>query len=59
MPQVFDEEEIRRRAYAIWEAEGRPQGRAEAHWIAAQVELEARAGIQEFWRDEHAVRNGA
>ena len=26
-------------AYAIWEREGRPQGRALEHWLRAQVEL--------------------
>ncbi len=31
-------EEIRLRAYSLWEREGRPEGRAEAHWTtAAQV----------------------
>lgn len=44
MSRNIDEEEIRRRAYAIWEAEGRPQGRELAHWAAAQLELEGPAG---------------
>jgi hypothetical protein len=29
------EERIRNRAYRLWEQEGRPDGRAEAHWEAA------------------------
>lgn len=29
------DERIRRRAYALWEAEGRPSGREEAHWDMA------------------------
>ena len=30
---------IRERAYAIWEAEGCPDGCAERHWSAAEEEL--------------------
>src|SRR4051812_13973036 len=32
-------DEISRRAQAIWEAEGRPEGRAEEHWSRAEREL--------------------
>ncbi len=32
---------IRERAYQLWEAEGRPDGRAEAHWYRAEAELDA------------------
>ena len=32
---------IRERAYAIWEREGRPNGRADAHWFQAVRELQA------------------
>ena len=32
-------DEISRRAQAIWEEEGRPEGRAEEHWIRAEREL--------------------
>lgn len=31
---------VRRRAYEIWEEEGRPDGKAEAHWLAAERELD-------------------
>lgn len=31
------------RAYAIWEAEGRPEGRHEQHWLAAEAESRATA----------------
>lgn len=34
-----DEDDIRRRAYAIWEREGCPEGRADAHWQMAREEL--------------------
>jgi len=30
---------IRQRAYAIWEAEGRPQGREWSHWAQASEEI--------------------
>jgi hypothetical protein len=34
------EEEIRKRAREIWEAEGRPEGREIAHWEQAKAEIE-------------------
>lgn len=34
------EEEIRKRAREIWEAEGRPDGRDIAHWEQAKAEIE-------------------
>ena len=36
------EHRIRQRAYALWEAEGRPDGRREAHWNEAWREIAAR-----------------
>ena len=39
------EEKIRRRAYEIWEEEGRPQFRDHDHWLRAEAELAA-AGPQ-------------
>ena len=33
--------EIAKRAYAIWELEGRPAGRALEHWLRAQTERES------------------
>lgn len=35
-------ERIRERAYALWEEEGRPAGRAERHWHRAVAEIAAR-----------------
>jgi hypothetical protein len=32
-------EQIRARAYQIWESEGRPHGRAEIHWLQAESEV--------------------
>ncbi len=39
-PFEASEDRVRLRAYAKWEEEGRPEGRAEAHWLAARAELE-------------------
>jgi hypothetical protein len=30
---------ILRRAYELWESEGRPQGRDKVHWFLAEAEL--------------------
>ena len=35
------ERRIRERAYAIWEREGRPQGRDSEHWKEAEAEIAA------------------
>jgi hypothetical protein len=32
-------EAIRRRAYEIWESEGRPEGRDHIHWLRAEAEF--------------------
>ena len=37
----YREDRIRRRAYEIWEREGRPDGRASEHWYEAARELDA------------------
>ena len=36
------QEAIARRAYEIWESDGRPDGRAMDHWLRAVSELDAR-----------------
>ncbi|MDE2466432.1 MAG: DUF2934 domain-containing protein [Alphaproteobacteria bacterium] len=35
------QEQIARRSYQIWEREGRPEGRAVAHWCQAAAELQS------------------
>ena len=35
------DERIRDRAYALWEQNGRPEGRAEEHWHQAQSDVQA------------------
>ncbi|MET0238879.1 MAG: DUF2934 domain-containing protein [Sphingobium sp.] len=37
---MADEQAIRARAHALWEAEGRPEGRDTVHWEQARLELE-------------------
>jgi hypothetical protein len=34
-----DEDAIRRRAYELWELDGRPDGRHDDHWRRARLEL--------------------
>ena len=50
---------IRERAYFMWLREGRPEGRAEAHWLSATVEVfgEERRH-DEFMDDEEKVLAG-
>ena len=36
-PMNDREQQVRERAYYMWEAEGRPHGRAEIHWVMAEI----------------------
>ncbi|BCH26379.1 hypothetical protein MesoLjLc_62950 [Mesorhizobium sp. L-8-10] len=36
-----EKERIRARAHAMWEREGRPEGREMDHWLEAEAELKA------------------
>lgn len=36
---IADEARVRERAYLIWEAEGRPDGKATEHWTRAIKEI--------------------
>ena len=40
------EERIRRRAYALWETEGRPEGKETEHWQRACAEADESMGEQ-------------
>ena len=51
------EERIRAIAYAIWEEEGRPDGRDEAHWLQAVELVEAEAG-EPVWLQREPVMAG-
>jgi hypothetical protein len=45
MEATTNEANVRERAYAIWEEEGRPDGRALDHWERAYHEILARIGV--------------
>jgi hypothetical protein len=51
---------IREKAYFIWEREGRPEGRAQDHWLSAMIEeLRERGGRDdEFMEEEEKVLAG-
>ena len=36
-------EEVQRRAYAMWEADGRPEGQDQTYWFKAVAELASEA----------------
>jgi len=38
-------EQIRKRAYEIWEGEGRPHGRDTLHWFQAETEFRPRLRV--------------
>lgn len=40
------EQRVRERAYYIWEDEGRVFGCADAHWLRAETELQARVQVE-------------
>lgn len=43
-PPATREEEIQKRAYSLWEGEGRPEHRHKDHWRMAEHELDAQQG---------------
>lgn len=57
-PQSYTEyrtpthEQIARRAYAIWEEAGRPEGRSVEHWLAAERELLFPSGVDQELKHE-------
>jgi hypothetical protein len=54
------EERIRTRAHALWEADGKPEGRDRAHWeqAAKLVDEEERADARARAHPEDAEREG-
>lgn len=56
-PETDTTERIRRRAYEIWEREGRPDGREREHWAMAaeEIEREDRAGAESLRMTGQAV----
>lgn len=53
----INEDCIRRRAYRIWEAEGRPAGRYEDHWRQARqdIEIELQRASQHMGDTDHQL----
>lgn len=41
MLTTIDQQELRERAYRLWEARGRPDGTQDEDWFAAEAELTA------------------
>jgi len=39
MESAISDEQVRARAYAIWEQEGRPEGKSLDHWLQAEAEI--------------------
>jgi DUF2934 family protein len=62
MPETYQNEEqaIRERAYFIWEREGRPEGRAGAHWaLALAAQCRQDHGPEDnFMADEQGIVDG-
>jgi hypothetical protein len=50
---AMDIEEIRRRAQEIWEAEGKPEGQQDRHWIQAEQELSGNGGLPQTSSPAH------
>ncbi len=46
------EQAIRERAYAIWEEEGRPDGKDLEHWLRAEAEINS---ADQEPKESHAV----
>jgi hypothetical protein len=61
LEQLIGEEKIRLRSHAIWEMEGRPEGRAEEHWrraiaqLMAELERDLLAALDERERAEFVI----
>jgi DUF2934 family protein len=56
------EERVRKRAYLLWEREGRPNGRADEHWrqaVAELAELEAAEAAREPHRSQRTDAGAA
>jgi hypothetical protein len=53
------EDQIRRRAYEIWQSEGQPHGRDEEHWQKARVEVERQVPASGTGAAQAASRQGS
>lgn len=50
LPDSYPEETIRRRAYEIYETQGKKDGHDREHWLQAEAEVAAGAGGAEYER---------
>ncbi|MCB9687184.1 MAG: DUF2934 domain-containing protein [Alphaproteobacteria bacterium] len=41
---TIGEDDVRTRAYVLWDADGRPDDRADEHWLRAEAELNDELG---------------
>jgi hypothetical protein len=53
---THNQDRIRDRAYALWEADGRPDGRDGEHWTRAERELSEEAGLDLSEEDSEVKR---
>ncbi|UWU32660.1 DUF2934 domain-containing protein (plasmid) [Rhizobium sp. WSM1274] len=58
-PAARRDEEIRKRAYSLWEKEGRPEGKHGRHWTLAEHELDAQQGEADNPPDLAALREAS
>jgi len=49
---------IAKRAYELWEADGRPHGRSEEYWIRAERELGLKKGPDPAAADDGLLKAG-
>jgi len=48
------EDRIRAEAYRKWEAEGRPDGQAERHWLDAEKQISNTEDLPKTWSSDQA-----
>ncbi|HUR57157.1 MAG TPA: DUF2934 domain-containing protein [Opitutaceae bacterium] len=52
------QEDIRHRAYAIWQREGRPDNRTLAHWLEAEADVRRRRATGAWGQPHRAAQPG-
>lgn len=52
---MHEEEQIKQKAYEIWLAEGRPEGRADIHWAMASATLRCNTSSGSSNHDDSSV----
>jgi hypothetical protein len=54
-----DSEQIRQRAFQLWEEHGRPDGHEAAFWLQAERELKSESDDGRTTRNDDALRSGS